>query len=176
MISFLSAKAVQAGYFEEQITGGRHPSDDKRYTIGMYVAGKIRCQVKPGFTQFFSLSAVQKSCVTKIGAWLFYFTQYPPPTATPRKPHHRLLNLSYRLLLSGFVATTVSIWPGKQSLPNIPYFFIFRLSLLTGKTPLTKTERLTIVNKWLTLIRGWMLSPNQNVKVSWFDDKTFRTT
>ena len=28
---------LPSAFFEEQITGGRHPADDKRYTIGMIV-------------------------------------------------------------------------------------------------------------------------------------------
>ena len=32
---------LPSAFFEEQITGGRHPADDKRYTIGM-IAGLFR--------------------------------------------------------------------------------------------------------------------------------------
>ena len=33
---FFLAQAAPAGFFEQKITGGRHPDDDKRYTIGKY--------------------------------------------------------------------------------------------------------------------------------------------
>lgn len=140
---FFSAKAVQAGYFEEQTTGGRHPSDDKRYTIGMYVADKIWCQFKPGFTRVFFYLLSKNDAVKKIGPYLFYFTLHPPPTAAPREPRlssviksvislaiiWTLLSpcqgLSLRPLDS--YPTTISTWPGKQSLLNTSYFYIFWL-------------------------------------------------
>ena len=40
MICILLAQTVgnplPSAFFEEQITGGRHPNDDKRYTIGTH--------------------------------------------------------------------------------------------------------------------------------------------
>ena len=34
--NIIAARAVPAGYFDHEITAGRHSNDDKRYTIGMY--------------------------------------------------------------------------------------------------------------------------------------------
>lgn len=35
-IIIIAARALPAGYFDPEIIAGRHPNDDKRYTIGMY--------------------------------------------------------------------------------------------------------------------------------------------